>query len=194
MMNPAIPQGERAAAPAVLRFEARLFRRSETDRPDAQALLDVPAWVSRRFAVPGAAKVEGVMNGQPFRTVMAPDGSGGHCLHVNKAMREGAGADAGDTVRLAILGPEPEPAAPADFRDALAEAAAEARVVWEELALLGRLDWIRWIESARKPATRARRIMRAVEQLSEGTRRPCCVNVYEFMLNRIREDEQARTR
>ena len=64
-------------------------------------------------------------------------------------------------------------------------------------ALLNVPEWVgkqlfsRGIESARKPETRARRIRRAVEQLSSGDRRACCVNVYEFMLNRIREDEQA---
>jgi len=131
-------------------------------------------------------KVEGTMNGHPFRAPLEPNTSGGHWLRVNKAMREGAGADAGDTVKLAILGPEPEPTVPADLRSAL-KASHEARTLWKALTPMGRLDWIRWIDSAKTPETRARRVMRTVEQLSSGKRRPCCVNVYEFMLRRVQE-------
>ena len=84
---------------------------------------------------------------------MEPDLSGGHWLHVNKAMRKGAGADVGDTVRLAILGPEPEPTLSPDFRAALT-ASHDAHTLWKDLTLMGRLDWIRWIEAARKSETR----------------------------------------
>jgi uncharacterized protein YdeI (YjbR/CyaY-like superfamily) len=101
-------------------------------------------------------------------------------------MREGAGADAGDTVKLAILGPEPEPTVPADLRVPLA-ASRQATTLWKDLTSIGRRDWIRWIESAKTPETRARRVTRTVEQLSSGKRRPCCVNVYEFMLSRVKE-------
>lgn len=185
-------QNNNAGGPSVLRFEAQLFRHSQKAKAHSRALLNVPEWVGKQFSSGGATKVEGVMNGQPFRAVLELDPSGGHWLHVNKAMRNGAGADVGDTVQLAILGPEPEPTLPADFRVALTASRA-AETLWKDLTLLGRLDWVRWIEAARKPETRARRIRRAVEQLSSGDRRACCVNVYEFMLDRIREDEQARS-
>jgi uncharacterized protein YdeI (YjbR/CyaY-like superfamily) len=59
--------------------------------------------------------------------------------------------------------------------------------VWDDLTF-GRLDWVRWIEAARKPETRARRVQRTVEQLAEGKRRACCVNVYEYMLERIQDE------
>ena len=126
------------------------------------------------------------MNGHPFRAALEPNPSGGHWLRVNEAMRKGAGAAAGDTVKLAILGPEPEPNVPADLRVALT-ASPEAKTLWKDLTPTGRRDWIRWIESAKKPETRTRRVTRTVEQLSEGKRRPCCVNVYEFMLCRVQE-------
>jgi uncharacterized protein YdeI (YjbR/CyaY-like superfamily) len=102
-------------------------------------------------------------------------------------MREGAGADAGDTVELAILGPEPEPTVSADLRVAL-KRCQEAKALWKDLTSVGRRDWIRWIDSAKTPETRARRVLRTVEQLSSGKRRPCCVNVYEFMLRRVQEE------
>jgi hypothetical protein len=82
-------------------------------------LLKVPKMVSKKLLSRGMAKVEGTMNGHPFRAALEPNTSGSHWLRVNKAMREGAGADAGDMVKLVILGPEPEPTVPADLRVAL---------------------------------------------------------------------------
>ena len=61
--------------------------------------------------------------------------------------------------------------------------------MWKDLTKLGRQDWVRWIESAKSPETRARRVTRTIDQLAEGKRRACCVNVYEYMLNRVEEDE-----
>jgi hypothetical protein len=165
--------------PAVLRFNARLN--------GSGAELDIPKAIDRKLrAMP---RVEGTINGHPFRAALEPNPSGGRRLKVNKAMRRGAGAGDGDTVELAILGPEPDPKGPADLRAAF-ESAPEARAVWDELTTMGRQDWVRWIESAKKPETRARRVRRTVDQLSEGKRRACCVNVYEYMLNRVEEDEQ----
>lgn len=176
--------------PPVLRFEARLFQHpKKTAKTDFQTLLDVPEWVSKKFPSRAMTRVEGAINGHPFRAALEPGTSGGHRLRVNKAMLKGAGAHAGDTVKLAILGSEPEPTVPADLRVVLA-ASREAKTLWDDLTSMGRRDWVRWIESARQPETRTRRVARTVEQLSSGKRRPCCVNVYEFMLRRIREDEQ----
>ena len=99
-------------------------------------------------------------------------------------MREGAGADVGDTVQLAILEPEPEPIMPSDLRVPLT-GSDKAKTLWKDLTPIGRTNWIRWVVSAKQPETRARRIRRTVEQLSEGKRRPCCVNIYEFMISHI---------
>jgi uncharacterized protein YdeI (YjbR/CyaY-like superfamily) len=99
-------------------------------------------------------------------------------------MRKGARADAGDMVKLVILRPEPEPTVPADLRVALS-ASQKAKTLWKDLTPICRRDWIRWIESAKKPETRVRRITWAVESLSSGNRRPCCFNIYEFMMRRI---------
>ena len=183
-MNKATHENKDGGGPSVFRFQARLFRHPMAAKTGSRALLDVPKVVSKKLR--GMTKVEGTMNGHPFRAALESNPSGGHWLRVNRAMREGAGADAGDTVRLAILGPEPEPTVPADLRVALA-ASPRAKTLWKDLTPIGRRDWTRWIESAKRPETRARRVTRTVEQLSSGKRRPCCVNVYEFMLCRVQE-------
>jgi Bacteriocin-protection, YdeI or OmpD-Associated/Domain of unknown function (DUF1905) len=186
--NPQVAKGD-GDSPPVLRFKAQLFQHPKTAKTDFQTLLNVPEWVSKQFPSHVSTKVEGTINGHPFRAALEPNTSRSHFLRVNKAMLKGAVADAGDTVKLAILGPEPEPIVPADLRVALTTS-HEAKTLWDDLTTMGRRDWVRWIESAKQPETRARRVTRTVEQLSSGKRRACCVNVYEYMLCRIQESEQ----
>jgi hypothetical protein len=119
--------------------------------------------------------VEGTMNGYPFRATLEPDGRKSHWLKVDKKMREAAGAEVGDVVSLEILTveKEPEPRVPADLRKALA-AAPKARVLWSDITPVARRDWIHWITSAKRPATRARRVENTCEMLAAGKRRVCC--------------------
>ena len=46
--------------------------------------------------------------------------------------------------------------------------------LWEKLTPLGRNEFICWVDDAKQPATRQRRIMRTREELREGKKRPCC--------------------
>ncbi len=118
---------------------------------------------------------EGTINGFPFRVALEPTGNGSHCLKVNKAMQDGAGADAGDTVTVEITraGEEPETRVPADLRKALA-AAAEAQAQWVDITPMARREWILWISSAKQLETRKIRIEKACDMLASGKRRVCC--------------------
>ena len=167
-----------------MRFKAPLVRRPKAAGTDSGILLDIPKAVGAKLR--GMSRVEGIINGHPFRAPLEPNASGGYSLRANRAMLAGAGAGAGDTVQLAILGPEPEPVVPPDLRSAFG-AYRDALTFWNGLTTECRRDYLRWIEGTRNPETRARRIRRTVEQLSEGKRRPCCVNFYEYMLQRVRE-------
>ena len=62
---------------------------------------------------------------------------------------------------------------PPDLRRALA-AGARAPPIWRSLTPLARNEFICWCQSAKLAATRARRVRRALEELLEGLRRPCC--------------------
>jgi uncharacterized protein YdeI (YjbR/CyaY-like superfamily) len=64
-------------------------------------------------------------------------------------------------------------ALPPDLRDALL-ADPEALVAWDDITPLARNEWICWVEDARRPDTRSRRIERTHTELAEGKRRPCC--------------------
>lgn len=54
------------------------------------------------------------------------------------------------------------------------EADSKVLVLWESLTPLGRNEFICWIEDAKQPATRQRRIARTRDELLEGKKRPCC--------------------
>ncbi len=46
--------------------------------------------------------------------------------------------------------------------------------VWEDITPLARNEWICWIEDAKKPETRKRRIKVAKSKMITGKHRPCC--------------------
>ena len=119
--------------------------------------------------------VEGTINGFPFRAALEPDGKGNQRLRVNEAIRDGARADAGDTVIMEITraGEEPEIRVPMDLREALATVPV-AQAQWADITPMARRDWVLWIISARQPETRARRIEKACDMLVSGKRRVCC--------------------
>lgn len=61
----------------------------------------------------------------------------------------------------------------ADF-EAAVRSDADVFALWQGLTPLGRNEFICWVEDAKQPATRARRILRTTEELREGKKRPCC--------------------
>ena len=62
---------------------------------------------------------------------------------------------------------------PADLRAALL-GNTTALAAWKDITALARNEFICWVEDAKQPATRDRRIRRTQEELEEGKRRPCC--------------------
>jgi hypothetical protein len=121
--------------------------------------------------------VEGTINGARFQAPLEPDGQGSHWFRVDDTLREGAGADAGDTVTLEIEPADewPAPEVPTDVQSAL-EAVPQAYTLWMTITPNAQWDWIRWIRATSNPATRRRRIEVACSKLKAGQRRPCCFN------------------
>jgi uncharacterized protein YdeI (YjbR/CyaY-like superfamily) len=70
---------------------------------------------------------------------------------------------------------------PTDLGKALA-AAPTAKAQWSDLTPIARRDFISWIDSAKQPETRKRRIERACSMLAAGKRRPCCYSIVSFDL------------
>jgi uncharacterized protein YdeI (YjbR/CyaY-like superfamily) len=70
---------------------------------------------------------------------------------------------------------------PTDLRTALA-ATPMAKAQWRDLTLIARRDFISWIDSAKQPETRRRRIEKACSMLAAGKRRPCCYSIVSLNL------------
>ena len=168
-----------------IRFKAKLLRPAmEPARPRADqrekanswTFLILPKNASAKLPSRGVTAIEGTINGVPFEAVLEPEGQKSHWLRVDRKLREGAGADAGDVVTLEIAPAtkEPEPEVPADLRKALAAAAPKARALWSDITPNARRDWIHWISSGKQEETRARRIKNACSMLAAGKRRVCC--------------------
>ncbi len=80
-------------------------------------------------------------------------------------------------------GEESEPRVPTDLHKALA-ATPMAKVQWRDLTPIARRDFISWLDSAKQPETRKRRIEKACSMLIAGKRRPCCYSIVSLNLHK----------
>ena len=87
---------------------------------------------------------------------------------------------------MSKLNPKPiegaiEATVPAEVHDVLS-ASPKAKAQWLDLTPIARRDFILWIDSARQPETRKRRIESLPSRLAAGKRRPCCFAVIPMNL------------
>jgi hypothetical protein len=112
--------------------------------------------------------VAATINGHTWRTTVTPMG-GEHLLGLNRAVRQAAGAEAGDTVDVLIeLDTAPREV---EVPDALAAALAgdpEAKRGFDGLSYSHRKEYATWIAEAKREETRDRRVAQALELLRAG--------------------------
>ena len=134
--------------------------------------LELPKDASEKLGTRGRVSVIGSINGFAIRTSALPTGRGTHQLAVNKAVRAGAAAEAGDRVKV-VLEPDTQERVvkvPADLKKAV-NAEPAVKSLWTTLTPRCREEWVQWVEEAKKPETRSRRIGVTVERLAKGKRR-----------------------
>ncbi|MFN3650884.1 MAG: YdeI/OmpD-associated family protein [Armatimonadota bacterium] len=131
--------------------------------------MEIPFSVEAEFGSKARVPVRGTMNGFPFRNSVFPKGDGTHQMMVCKEIQLGAGARAGDTVRVVMeIDTDPRVVeAPEDLAAALAEN-EDAAAAWDRLAPSHKKEYVRWIEEAKKPETRANRIAKMIERVGAG--------------------------
>ena len=115
----------------------------------------------------GRHYITGTVNGQGVRGSLGSDGKQ-YFLLLGAAWRRACGLEAGDTVEVALSpeGPQSESLS-SDVAQAF-EAEPQAKAFFESLATFYRNTYIKWIESAKRPETRAARIREMIELLKAG--------------------------
>jgi bacteriocin resistance YdeI/OmpD-like protein/uncharacterized protein DUF1905 len=115
--------------------------------------------------------VVATVNGYTWRTTVTRM-RGEFLLGLNRAVRQEAGVEAGDTVEVKLeLDTAPRAVeVPEALAIALAED-SEARTAFDHLAYTHRKEFARWIVEGKRDETRQRRVARALEMLRQGKTR-----------------------
>jgi hypothetical protein len=112
--------------------------------------------------------VRATVNGYTWRTTVTRMG-GEFLLGLNKAVRDAAGAQAGDSAEVSIeLDGAPREV---DMPGALANALAKdptAKAAFDALSFTNRKEYARAVAEAKRPETRDRRVAQTLEKLRRG--------------------------
>jgi hypothetical protein len=166
--------------PAGTRHDEKPIRcAAELVELEGSTLLLLPAPASKQLPSRGQVAVQGTVNDHPFRTVVEPDGRGGHWIRIDRALRRATGLDVGDSAKLTIEVTKdwPEPEVPEDLAAALSAAPASVQQMWDDITPMARWEWVRWVKATKNPATRQRRVEVSVSKMDSGKRRPCCFDL-----------------
>jgi hypothetical protein len=144
-----------------MRFESRVELGGKTATG-----IEVPPEVIDQLGTSRRPPVTVTINGYTYRTTAVRMG-GRFLVPLAAENREAAGVQAGDEV---VVGIENDTAPrevelPADLDAAMDDA---ARATYDGLSYTHRKEWVRWVEEAKRPETRATRIEKTVAGLHEG--------------------------
>ena len=149
-----------------LRFRVKLVAHDSSSATGLVPPFDVPKTFGTRARVP----VRGTINGFPFRSSLMPMG-GCHIMAVNKELREGAHAKAGDEVEV-VMERDQEPRtveAPPELARELAKN-KKAQERWETLAFTHKREMANSIREAKQDETKKRRLAKVMRVLNTGTK------------------------
>lgn len=127
----------------------------------------LPRKESAKFGVRGRVPVVGTLNGHPFRSSIFPTGDGTHFMGVNRQVREGAGVGVGERVEI-VMEVDEAPrtvVVPEDLNKELSKSVA-LRVRFDKLSYTHRKEYAQWLESAKRPETRVRRLKQILAKLA----------------------------
>jgi hypothetical protein len=148
---------------AAKRFTVELQRVGKTG-----TMFRVPLDLKETFGRRARPPVKVTIRGHTWRTTPGVYDGVGHIV-VNRDVKAATGVDAPERVRVSMeLDTEPRAVpVPADLRSAL-RADAGAQRGFAALSFSHRRDYVEWVEEAKRPETRARRIAETVERVREG--------------------------
>ncbi len=130
------------------------------------AFVDVPVDIEKTFGTKGRVKVNAVFdNSISYRGSIAPM-HGKHVLGIRKEIRKKLGKDIGDTISV-VFEEDTKPRT-VEIPDDLAEKLKRNLKILEQfykLSYTHKKEYVKWINDAKKPETRKRRIQKTLEML-----------------------------
>ena len=149
-------------------FEAVL----EAGDGDGGVFVVVPFSVPEVYGTRGQVPVQVTFDGYPYQGSITPLGDGYHALHVLKQIRKAVGKTIGDTVRVTLSRNvvERQMMTPDDLAAQLATN-PQAAAYFQKLAYSHQREFVRWLEGAKRPETRAHRLAQTIELLGQGRKR-----------------------
>jgi len=147
-------------------FTARLYTRH--DGQVTLYLVDVPDDITEVLGRKKQVWIRGTANGTPFETTLLPKAEGGSYVVLKYELRTRIGAKPGEDLDLAIE-PNPVPRnrdlpVPEDLAEVLEEF-PEVKDAFGRLAKSRRFYLIEYIEEAKKPETRMKRIEKSMKDI-----------------------------
>ena len=149
-------------------FEAVL----EAGEGDGGVFVVLPFNVPEVYGTRGQVPVQATFDGYPYQGSVVPLGDGHHARLLLKQIRRAIDKTVGDTVRVTLSRDvaERKMEAPADLAAQLATN-PKAAAYFAKLAYTHQREYVRWLEGAKKPETRTRRLGEIVEMLAQGRKR-----------------------
>jgi hypothetical protein len=156
--------------PGPIEWEAVLHR---SDASGAACFVDVPFDLKGTFGRGNLVPVLAVWDGTvTYRGSLARMGGPCAMLLCRKDVVAQLGKGAGDRVHVRItLDATPREVPLPEDLQATMEAHGEALGRWEDLSASCRREYVQWIEEAKRPDTRVKRIGETVARVAQGKRR-----------------------
>jgi len=149
-----------------LRFKVKLAGQEGS----SVAAVIAPCDVMETFGTKARVPVRGTINGFAFRSSLMPMG-GRHMMAVNKTMRAGANAKAGDVVDVVMERDVEERTveAPPELKKELAKS-KKALERWEAMSFSNRKEMANCIRDAKQEETKKRRLTKVMQVLKTGAK------------------------
>lgn len=133
----------------------------------------IPFDVEKEYGTRGRVKVKATFDGYPYRGIMVKRGTGGHLIGLRKEVREAINKQVGDKVKVTIEKDDEERTVevPRELQKLLSKNKA-AKTFYDSLSFTNRKEYAAWISSAKKEATKEKRLNDTLVKLLKGKKNP----------------------
>jgi len=140
--------------------------------PGGGAFVTFPYDVEKEFGVKGRVPVKATFDGFAYSGSLMQCGGPQHMLGILKAIREQAGKQLGDTVRVQVWRDDSQRTVeiPSDLARLMNEHGVSE--FFDSLSFTNRKEYCRWITEAKKQETRSARLAKSIDMMRRGIRTP----------------------